>query len=178
MMDHNSIIDKTTFEVCTHAEDHPDVFVCDKPIAPAISLLNKKGYKTFASCSGHYKIEFYEYFDEDINNLKEYQNDERIIIKKVKDNSFDYWQEIDKTLLYILFDDKYELNNLPSEFKLYTDNGTDYPRTCIECEISFYDENNEHRKMIDVLNEIDNKCEMLREWAEKLPIKIQNRRNR
>ena len=172
MMDHNSIIDKTTFEVCTHAEDHPDVFVCDKPIAPVISLLNKKGYKTFASYSGHYKIEFYEYFDEDINNLKEYQNDEIIIIKKVKDNSFDYWQEVDKTLLYILFDDNYEFDNLPKDFKLTTNNGRDYSRTCIECEISYYDESNQHKKMIDVLNEIDNKCEILREWAEKLPIKI------
>ena len=171
-MDKNSIIDKATFEVCTHAEDHPNVFVCDKPIAPVIALLNKKGYKTFASCSGHYRIEFYEYFDEDISKLKEYQNDERIIIKKIKDNSFDYWQEVDKTLLYILFDDKYEFDNLPKDFKLTTNNGRDYSRTCIECEISYYDESNQHKKMIDVLNEIDNKCEMLREWAEKLPIKI------
>lgn len=30
-MDSNSIIDKDTFEVCTHAEDHPQVFICDKP---------------------------------------------------------------------------------------------------------------------------------------------------
>ena len=81
-MDKNSIIDKETFEVYTYAEDHPKVFVCDKMIAPAVALLNKKGYKTFASCSGHYKIEFYEYFDEDIKNLEEYQNNERIIIKK------------------------------------------------------------------------------------------------
>ena len=65
-MDKNSIIDKESFEVCTHAEDHPKVFVCDKLIAPAVALLNKKGYKTFASCSGHYKIEFYEYLNEDI----------------------------------------------------------------------------------------------------------------
>ena len=82
-MDKNSIIDKETFEVYTYAEDHPKVFVCDKMIAPAVALLNKKGYKTFASCSGHYKIEFYEYFDEDIKNLEEYQNNERIIIKKI-----------------------------------------------------------------------------------------------
>lgn len=169
-MDRNSIIDKETFEVCTHAEDHPKVFICDKPIAPVIALLNKKGYKTFASCSGHYRIEFYEYFDEDISKLKEYQNNERIIIKKIKDNNFDYWEEVDKTLLYILFDDKYEFDNIPNEFKLTINNGLDYPRTCIECEISFYDENNEHRKMIDVLKEIDNKCEILKQWAEELPI--------
>lgn len=170
-MDKNSIIDKTTFEVCTHVEDHPDVFICDKLIATVISILNKKGYKTFASCSGHYRIEFYEYFDEDINKLEEYQKDERIIIKKVKDNSFDYWKEIDKTLLYILFTDKYKFENLPSEFKLSIDNGLDYPRTYIECEISYYDDNNEHRKMIDVLKEINSKCKLLKEWAEKLPIK-------
>ena len=169
-MDSNSIIDKETFEVCTHAEDHPKVFVCDKPIAPVISILNKKGYKTFASCSGHYRIEFKEYFDKDINSLEEYQKDERIIIKKIKDKTFDYWEEVDKTLLYILFDDKYEFNDLPQEFKLTINNGKNYPRTCIECEISYYDKNKNHRKMIDVLNEIDDKCKMLKDWAEKLPI--------
>ncbi len=169
-MDKNSIIDKTTFEVCIHAEDHPKVFVCDKHIAPAISILNKKGYKTFASCSGHYRIEFYEYFDEDISKLKEYKQDDKIIIKKIKDNSFDYWKEVDKTLLYILFADKYEFSNLPSEFKLYINDGLDYPRTCIECEINYYDKNNEHRKKIGVLKEIDYKCKLLIEWAENLPI--------
>ena len=169
-MDKNSIIDKTTFEVCTHAEDHPKVFVCDKPIAPVIAILNKKGYKTFASCSGHYRIEFYEHFDEDISKLKKYKRDKKIIIKKIKDNSFDYWEEVDKTVLYILFASKYEFNDLPSEFKLYTNNGLDYPRTGIESEISYYDKNNEHRKMIDVLKEIDYKCELLKEWTDKLPI--------
>lgn len=173
-MDKNSIIDKITFEICTHAEDHPKVFVCDKPIAPVIALLNKKGYKTFASCSGHYEIKFYEYFDEDINKLKEYQNNEKIIIKKIKNDSFDYWEEVDKTLLYILFADKYEFDNLPSEFKLYTNNGLDYPRTCIECEISYYNENDEHKKMIDVLKVIDNKCETLKDWAKKLPSRTNN----
>ena len=169
-MDKNSIIDKTTFEVYIHAEDHPKVFVCDKAIAPVIAILNKKGYKTFASCSGHYSIEYNEYYDEKISKLKEYQNDKRIIIKKIKDNSFDYWKEIDKTILYILFADKYEFDNLPSIFKLSINNGLNYPRTYIECEISYYNKNNEHKKMIDVLNEIENKCELLKEWAEKLPI--------
>lgn len=86
-MDKNSIIDKESFEVCTQAEDHPKVFVCDKLIAPAVALLNKKGYKTFAICSGHYKIEFYEYLNEDIKNLDEYQKYDDVIIKKVRDNS-------------------------------------------------------------------------------------------
>ena len=37
-MDKNSIIDKESFEVCTNAEDHPKVFVCDK-LRKAIKLL-------------------------------------------------------------------------------------------------------------------------------------------
>ena len=57
-MDHNSIIDRETFEVYEHAEDYPKAFICDKRIAPSIALLNKKGYKTLASCSGHYRMEW------------------------------------------------------------------------------------------------------------------------
>lgn len=163
-MDKNSIIDKESFEVCTHAEDHPKVFVCDKLIAPAVALLNKKGYKTFASCSGHYKIEFYEYLNEDIKNLEEYQKYDDVIIKKVRDNSFDYWLEVSKTENYILFAKEYKFNTLPEGFKVEYD-----PRTHIWSEISFYDEKDEHRKRSDIQNEIEDKCNRLKEWAECLP---------
>lgn len=57
-MDHNSIIDKETFEVYENAEDYEKAFICDKPIAKAIASLNKKGYKTIASCSSHYYTNF------------------------------------------------------------------------------------------------------------------------
>lgn len=163
-MDKNSIIDKESFEVYTHAEDHPKVFVCDKLIAPAVALLNKKGYKTFASCSGHYKIEFYEYLNEDIKNLEEYQKYDDVIIKKVRDDSFDYWLEVSKTENYILFAKEYKFDTLPEEFKVEYD-----PRTHIWSEISFYDENDEHRKRSDIQNEIEDKCNRLKEWAECLP---------
>ncbi len=163
-MDKNSIIDKESFEVCTNAEDHPKVFVCDKLIAPAVALLNKKGYKTFASCSGHYKIEFYEYLNEDIKNLEEYQKYDDVIIKKVRDDSFDYWLEVSKTENYILFAKEYKFDTLPEGFKV------EYaPRTHIWSEISFYDENDEHRKRSDIQNEIEDKCNRLKEWAECLP---------
>ena len=163
-MDKNSIIDKESFEICTNAEDHPKVFVCDKLIAPAVALLNKKGYKTFASCSGHYKIEFYEYLNEDIKNLEEYQKYDDVIIKKVRDNSFDYWLEVSKTENYILFAKEYKFDTLPERFKVEYD-----PRTYIWSEISFYDENDEHRKRSDIQNEIEDKCNRLKEWAECLP---------
>ena len=57
-MDQYSLIDRDTLEVFEHAEDHPKVFICDKRIANSIALLNKKGYKTLASCSGHYRVEW------------------------------------------------------------------------------------------------------------------------
>ena len=166
-MDHNSIIDKTTFDICKHAEDHKDVFICDKEIAPAISLLNKKGYETYASCSGHYKIEFYEWFDEDINKLEELKNNPRIIIKNIKEKSFDYWSEVDKTLIYILFKKQYDFQILPEGFKIDTSEG----RTSIEYQINFYDEFGNRKKRNIVEKEIEEKCNILKEWVEKLPNK-------
>lgn len=163
-MDHNSIIDRKTFEVCEHAEDHKDVFICDKPIANAVSLLNKKGYKTIASCSGHYKIEYYEYLKEDISNLEEYKNNNRIIIKEVRENNFDYWEEVDKTYMYILFDKIYEFNDLPESFTI--DNSRN--KTYLEHIINFYDENNKHRTIKDVTREIENKSKELEEWVNRL----------
>ena len=163
-MDHNSIIDRNTFEVTLHAEDHKDVFICDKAIANVVALLNKKGYKTIASCSGHYKIEFYEYLKEDINKLEEYKNNNRIIIKEIRDNDFDYWEEVDKTIMYILFDKIYDFNNLPKGFKL--DNTRE--KTCIEYTINFYDENDKHRTIKDVTREIEEKSKELEEWVKQL----------
>ena len=163
-MDHNSIIDRKTFEVCKDAEDHKDVFICDKEIANVVALLNKKNYKTIASCSGHYKIEYYEFLKEDISNLEEYKNNNRIIIKEVREKDFDYWEEIDKTHMYILFDKIYEFNNLPEGFTI--DNSSD--KTYIEHIISFYDENNKHRTIKDVTREIENKSKELEEWVKLL----------
>ena len=163
-MDHNSIIDRNTFEVTLHAEDHKDVFICDKAIANVVALLNKKGYNTIASCSGHYKIEYYEYLKEDINKLEEYKNNNRIIIKEIRDNDFDYWEEVDKTIMYILFDKIYDFNNLPKGFKL--DNTRE--KTCIEYTINFYDKNDKHRTIKDVTREIEEKSKELEEWVKQL----------
>ena len=164
-MDHNSIINRNTFDICKHAEDHKDVFICDKEIAPAISLLNKKGYETYASCSGHYKIEFYEWFDEDINKLDEYKNNPRIIIKNIKENSFDYWSEVDKTHIYVLFKKQYNFNELPDGFIEEISND----RTSLSCEINFYNETGNKKKRNIVEKEIKEKCNILKKWVEKLP---------
>lgn len=168
-MDDKSIISKETFEVFKHEEDCPYAFICDKKIAPVVALLNKKGYSTFASCSGHYKNEFYEWFNEDMSNLESLIKDTKVIITEVRDDSFDYISWVDKTLVYILFDKEYEFENLPDEFELYENE--DDKRTCIQCFVSYYDKNNKRKKRNIVEKEIDEKINKLNEWVKGLPNK-------
>jgi len=163
-MDPYSIIDKNSYEVFKHSEDCPYAFICDKRIAPVVSILNKKGYHTYASCGGHYKIEFYEWFDEDLSNLEEYKKDNRIIIKNIKDNSFDFWSEVDFTSIYILFDKMYEFDSVPDLFEI---SNTD-SRISIECKVNYYDENNIKKKRVVVEDELDSLCDKLKKWAENL----------
>lgn len=167
-MDDKSIIDKRTFEVFRHEEDYPYAFICDKRIAPVIALLNKKGYSTFASCSGHYKNEFYEWFNEDKKNIEEYKNDSKVIITDIRDSEFDYVSIIDKTVIYILFDQKYEFSNLPEDFHYYELKDDD--RTCIETYVSYYD-NDKRKKRNIVEKELDEKINKLNEWVKELPNK-------
>ena len=166
-MDDKSIISKDTYEVFKHEEDCPYAFICDKRIALVIAELNKKGYVTFASCGGHYKNEFYEWFNEDISNIETYKKDSRIIITEIREDSFDYISFVDKTLIYILFNEEYEFDNLPNGFSYYED-GEDY-RTCIQCFVSYYYESNKRKKRNIVENEIDEKIDELNKWVKELP---------
>lgn len=164
-MDHNSIIDKKTFEIYTHAEDYPNAIICDKEIAPAIATLNKKGYKTLASCSGHYKISFYEWLNEDLKKLDEVKQDTKNIIKRIGNESFDYWSEVTDTYIYILFNKKCNFLNLPEGFE---ENDSDN-RTYLEHEINYYDKNDNRLSQKDIMKEIEKYCEILYEWASNLP---------
>lgn len=87
-MDRCYFIDKETFEIY---KEHPTVFSCDPRIAKTVSLLNKLGYRTLASCEGHYEIKEY-----DISCPKE---------KMV-------------TGIYILLQEQYEFPNVPEGFTL------------------------------------------------------------
>ena len=168
-MDDKSIVSKDTFEVFKHEEDCPYAFICDKRIALAVAELNKKGYKTFASCGGHYKNEFYEWFNEDISNLDALREDSRVIITEIRKDNFDYISFIDKTLIYILFNEKYTFDYLPYGFSYYEKE--DDNRTCIQCFVSYYDENDKRKTRNVVENEIDEKINKLNEWVKQLPNK-------
>ena len=170
-MDCHSIIDRQTFDVYLHAEDYPKAFICDKLLSKVIALLNKKGYKTFASCSGHYQISFYEYFDIDIKELPEYENDSHVILKNIRKNNFDCWVEKENTVTYILFSEKYDFDNYPEGFEIKNmpDILTQKDRTVFEKNVKYYKNNDIRRTRKDVEEEIDKNCETLLKWAEKLP---------
>ena len=59
-----SIIDRETFEVYYYESDYPKAFLCDQALAYPVSMLNKKGYKTVYSCSGHYYLVHETYHQE------------------------------------------------------------------------------------------------------------------
>lgn len=165
-MDDKSIILRDTYKVFKHEEDCPYAFICDKNIAPIIATLNKKGYTTYASCGGHYKKEFYEWFNEDKKNLEEYKKDSKVIITDIRENNFDYISIVDRTVIYILFNQKYEFSSLPEGFHYYESDGDE--RTCIESYISYY-ENNKRKKRNIVEKEIEKNINKLNEWAKNLP---------
>ena len=59
-----SFIDSENFHVYNTDKDHRiigDLIECDDFIAPIISILNKKGYKTVWSCSGHMNETLYKF---------------------------------------------------------------------------------------------------------------------
>ncbi len=165
-MDKNYYIDKETYEIY---EEAPYTFNCDKKIAYAVSAMNKKGYKTKAACSGHYKVEFQEELNVDKSFLSECQQNPRCIIKEVRETNFDVWTEIDYTILYVLFKERYDFLALPENFTLDAYNEV-FPNTRIQAFISYYDEKGKRKSKEEIELEIDKNCERLNEWAKRLPL--------
>ena len=87
-MDRCYFIDKETFEVY---KEHPNVFSVDPRIANTVSMLNKLGYYTLASCEGHWEIKEYD-------------------ISVPKENRY--------TGIYILYKEYYDFPNIPEGFEL------------------------------------------------------------
>ncbi|MBQ9072768.1 MAG: hypothetical protein IJY25_06390 [Bacilli bacterium] len=149
----NKYIDKNTFEIVDN------VFEVDEDIAETISILNKKGYYTLYSCSGHVKdprlYEKYIVQKNDGDNLI----DSYIVDKEQK--SYSVLKPYTFTVVYIKFDKDYKFNNLPNGFTKKDDN-------IIEKIINYYD--NGKKIKSDVIDqEINFSNKILLEWAKKLP---------
>lgn len=168
-MDRNSIIDRTTFEVFTHAEDCPYAFVCDKRIAPVIALLNKKGYDTYACCGGHYEGGCSERLNVDLSFLKEAQDNPGYFIREIREDGFDCYVENRLARIYILFRNKYNFDTVPEGFSIDYDEYKGNERVMIECIVDYFDENNHKKKRSTIENELDKYCNELVCWAKSLP---------
>lgn len=124
-----ALINKTDFSIIYFNDDEKtqnDYFECDDLIAPAISLLNKKGYKTKFCCSGH------PYANIEAAYTKDYPKAENDILllrveksenvqNEYKPDSKEYpYYVIYKTCycnnnFYISFEKDYEFSNLPGD---------------------------------------------------------------
>ncbi len=89
----------------------------DDAIADTILILNKKGYKTYACCSGHSDIKFYPY--ETLLDRKEEVLKTHDFIYEEKDKLYCVTQS-SSTYCYIKFDKHYDFDILPNGFEYET----------------------------------------------------------
>ena len=160
-MDNNVFIDKDTFEI---HEDYSKVFICDKEIAYAVALLNKKRYITKSSCEGHIEFTWHEIDNCDLDLLEQAKNDGRFIILKIKETGFDYLTPNMNTSIYISFKTNYDFLNLPEGFNLENDSG------CIIRKTIEYNQKGIKRTINDLEKEKNKYINILNEWVKQLPV--------
>ena len=143
----------------------PGYFEVDDDIALVIALLNKKGYITTYSCSGHNKI---EYTDEDtcsIDLLEDLIDDDRIRILRHENNKTVFTSEVLGNSTYITFKDAYEFDTLPNGFTLNEFNNG----LVLSKSLDYYPEGSKIRKsQSDIDKEVKNNCLSLLKWAKNL----------
>lgn len=169
-----AFINKNDFSILSFINDimKEDYFECDDLIAPAISLLNKKGYKTMFCCSGHAFPEYLEKISKRYPTPEEMENIMYLIniesSKKLKDiypdlntKEYPYFLILNKkahSLFYVKFAYEYKFPELPEGASL-DNNGTtihwNYTRT--------KNDNYDDLTTIFQINKI------FYEWVEKLP---------
>lgn len=163
-----SFINKNTYEVVDELEDY---IYCDYDLRYIIAELNKKGYKTLFSCSGHLDVGLLywthrEPIEELEDFLKQAEEDSSLHLIKKNDKYFYHKDEKTHTCTYITFDKVYDFNNIPKDFVVETvDN-----KTNIYKKISFYKDikNTERKSDKEISSELNQNYEDLKEWVSKL----------
>ena len=146
-----AIINKKDFSIMDHVLmskfiDNNDYFECDDLIAPAIALLNKKGYRTKFCCSGHPYPSIESYMTECMTHDAIMNSIDYFKADKIRDrllNEFGYTEKDLNKLklnelycvvfkneyypkLYVVFEERYEFPNLPDIFYIDETNGGIY----------------------------------------------------
>lgn len=158
-MDNYTYIDLNTFEITNSPKGY---IHCDKEIADIIATLNKKGYKTTASCAGHNEIIYdLENQIKDIHELDRIKNDSCFKIYDIVDDKIYVKCEIVGASTYITFDKDYNFEKIPKGFR--------YENKWLGKFIDYYNEDiTVRRKDDEIENELKNNWCILREWANKL----------
>lgn len=165
-----SFINKNTYDVLDELDDY---IYCDYDLRYIIANLNKKGYKTIASCSGHNEVGLLEYIHrEPINELDNFLEESKTNLSLHyigKDNNYFYHKdEKIATHTYIYFQRNYNFKNAPKDFTLEVFEGKSH----ISKRISFYkDSKNTIRKTDnEIFKELEQNYLDLKEWVDNLEI--------
>ncbi len=170
-MDNTVYINLDNFDI---SDCLPGNIHCDGEIADIIIELNKKGYKTIASCAGHNRsgsIGRYFIQAKDYDDWVEMFGDHPSLVRveKYDDTHYVYLSKETITTTYVAFADDYKFENLPDGFKQSKiDNGIS-----LNCRIYYYEDEEEEtwqkmktQKQID--NEINDARARLLAWAKEL----------
>ena len=163
-----SFINKKTYEVVDELEDF---IYCDYDLRYIIAELNKKGYKTLFSCSGHLDVGLLDYtHKEPIEDLEDFleqaKEDSSLHIIKKDDKYFYHKDEKTYTCTYITFDRVYDFNVLPKDFIVeVVDN-----KTSIYKKVFFYNDskNTDRKSDKQISSELNQNYENLKDWVNKL----------
>ena len=160
-MDNQVIINTSTYDI----ENQEEYFNCDKEIAEAISILNKKGYYTEASCAGHIKLIYREQDNIDKSFYEEAKKDIRFIILRERDDSFDALARNSFAQTYIKFKENYSFKTIPDGFEYNK-------KYCIlQAHVWYYINDGIVKKSYEEIDEELKKYQNnLLIWARKLPV--------
>lgn len=164
-----AFVDKNNFEVKDELEEY---IYCDYEIRNVIALLNKKGYKTKASCAGHNEVGLlWPLHKENISQLEDYLEDSKTdkALHFVKKDSNYYYHKDEKvaTYTYIFFAADYKFKAYPNNFEYDLIEGKSY----LSKRIDFYKDNSHTIRKTDpeIYNELKLTIIELEKWAKELP---------
>lgn len=149
-------------------------FEVDEMMAETISILNKKGYYTNASCAGHLEYDPIK-FNLPAKEFKEFEKEaskSKYKILKQNDNEFLIEADVLGKNIYISFLNAKNITLIPKNPK--------YTKTDKVMKYLLYlvDENDNYREKDDVLNEIKEVNLTLLNWAKDLPDLLEDKKKK
>lgn len=148
-----------------------DIFEVDDAIAETISILNKKGYHTTYSCSGHSEPQFQSIAYIPVKTIESFiemnKDSKYYILGQQKVGNQDVYVIVtgfDYTEVYISFDKEYEFSSLPHNFE-YSTLGN---HSSLSQMFDLFDENGNLLSEDEISDKLKQANEDLLNWAKSL----------